>query len=165
MVTFFPQDILFTPDQTSSSIFRKLLQNMLKKGNKKRAQQLLLHVIFLVQKMYPTVPKDQVFVQAIRNIQPSFEFKKARVGGMSQFIPGAKKPDKQENLAIRWMMDIARQKQRKAKVLKTKHYGFEYFLAQEIISAYKNESELTTKKLEMHRLAETNRALAYQRWW
>lgn len=165
MVNFFPQDILFTPDQVSSSIFRKLLQNMVKKGNKKRAQQLLLHVIFLVQKMYPTISKDQVFVQAIRNIQPSFEFKKARVGAMSQFIPGAKKPDKQENLAIRWMMDVAKQKQRKTKVLKAKQYGFEYFVAQEIISAYKNESELTTKKLEIHKLAETNRALAYQRWW
>jgi len=165
MVTFFPQDILFTPDQTSSTIFRKLLQNMVKKGNKKKAQLLLLHVIFLVQKVYPTVSKDQIFVQAIRNIQPGFEFKKARVGGMSQFIPGAKKPDKQENVAIRWILELAKQKQRKTKVLKTKHYGFEHFLAQEIISAYRNESELTTKKLEIHRLAETNRALAYQRWW
>ena len=50
-------------------------------------------------------------------------------------------------------------------ILKTKQYGFEYFLSQEILAAYKNESELKQKKLEIHKLAETNRALAYQRWW
>ena len=84
---------------------------------------------------------------------------------MSQFIPGAKKPQKQENLAIRWILDLAKEKQRKTKILKTKQYGFEYFLSQEILAAYKNESELKQKKLEIHKLAETNRALAYQRWW
>ena len=165
MVKLFSQDILFTPELNSSSIFKKLLQNMLKKGNKKKAQRLLFAVIFLVQQMYPTIPKDQIFVQAIQNIQPSFEFKKARVGGMSQFIPGSKKPEKQENLAIRWILALAKEKQRKTKIVKNKQYGFEYFLAQEILLAFKNESDLRNKKLEMHKLAETNKALAYQRWW
>jgi ribosomal protein S7 len=49
--------------------------------------------------------------------------------------------------------------------LKNQSYGIEFFLAQEIVSAYKNESELKQKKVEIHKLAETNRALAVQRWW
>lgn len=165
MSKLFTHDILFTQNLESATIFRKLLQSILKKGKKKRAQKLLLNVISLVQSTYPDVSKDIIFTQAIKNIQPSFEFKKARVGGISQFIPGAKKPQKQENLAIRWILDLAKEKQRKTKILKTKQYGFEYFLSQEILAAYKNESELKQKKLEIHKLAETNRALAYQRWW
>jgi small subunit ribosomal protein S7 len=165
MSKFFTHDILFTSNLESSSIFKKLLQSILKKGQKKKAQKVLLNVISLVQNAYPEVSKDLIFVQAIKNIQPSFEFKKARVGGMNQFIPGAKKPQKQENLAIRWILTLAKEKQRKTKILKTKQYSFEYFLSQEILLAFKNESDLKQKKLEIHKLAETNRALAYQRWW
>jgi len=47
---------------------------------------------------------------------------------MNQLIPGAKKPQKQENLAIRWILTLAKEKQRKTKILKTKQYSFEYFL-------------------------------------
>ena len=80
-------------------------------------------------------------------------------------IPGAKKPEKQSNLAVRWILALAKEKQKKAKTLKNRRYGIEFFLAQEIVFAYKNESELKQKKIEIHKLAETNRALAVQRWW
>lgn len=165
MSTFLNQYTFFVPHINSSSIVQKFLQTLLKKGKKKTAQTVLLKTIGLLQKMQPLVPKDEIFEQALKNIQPGFEFKKARVGGMTQFIPGAQKPQKQENLAIRWLLEAARLKHRKTKLLKTKQYGFEYFLAQEVLAAFLNESELKQKKLEIHKLAETNRALAYQRWW
>ena len=149
----------------SCTSLQKFLQSLMKKGNKKTAQKILGKTIFLLQKMQPFVSKDLIFDQALKNIQPIFEFKKARVGGMTQMIQGAKKYQKQENLAIRWILESAREKHRKTKALKTHHYSFEYFLAQEVFSAYTNESALKLKKLESHKLAETNRALAYQRWW
>lgn len=155
----------FVPTLELSNIFQKFLQNLLKKGKKKTAQSLLLKTITEVEKMEPEVPASVVFEKAVSNIQPSFEFKRARVGGMYQMIPGAKEQTKQQKLAIRWILEAARQKQRKTKLLKTHNYSFEYFLANELVSSYKNESELKQKKLEIHKLAETNRALAYQRWW
>jgi small subunit ribosomal protein S7 len=115
--------------------------------------------------MQPTKLKEEVFTQAVKNVQPSFEFKRARIGGLYQMIPGAKKPEKQSNLAVRWLLTLAKEKQKKSKTLKNQSYGIEFFLAQEIVSAYKNESELKQKKVEIHKLAETNRALAVQRWW
>jgi small subunit ribosomal protein S7 len=148
-----------------SNIFQKFLQNLLKKGKKKTAQSILLKTITQVEKMEPRVPAFVVFEKALSNIQPSFEFKRARVGGMYQMIPGAKEPTKQQKLAIRWILELAKQKQRKTKLLKTQNYSFEYFLANELVASYKNESELKQKKLEIHKLAESNRALAYQRWW
>ena len=155
----------FVPTLELSNIFQKFLQNLLKKGKKKTAQSLLLKTIIKVEKMEPEVPASVVFEKAVSNIQPSFEFKRARVGGMYQMIPGAKEQTKQQKLAIRWILEGARQKQRKTKLLKTHNYSFEYFLANELVASYKNESELKQKKLEIHKLAETNRALAYQRWW
>lgn len=155
----------FLPTLELSNIFQKFLQNLLKKGKKKTAQSLLLKTIAQVEKMELGVPTSVLFEKAVSNIQPSFEFKRARVGGMYQMIPGAKEQTKQQKLAIRWILEGARQKQRKTKLLKTHNYSFEYFLANELVASYKNESELKQKKLEIHKLAETNRALAYQRWW
>jgi small subunit ribosomal protein S7 len=155
----------FVPTLELSNIFQKFLQNLLKKGKKKTAQSLLLKTITQVEKMEPGVPASVVFEKAVSNIQPSFEFKRARVGGIYQMIPGAKEQTKQQKLAIRWILEGARPTQRKTKLLKTHNYSFEYFLANELVASYKNESELKQKKLEIHKLAETNRALAYQRWW
>ena len=161
----YQQKIFINPENESSNILKKFLQSLIKKGKKKKAQSRLLKVVRLVQMMQPTKPKYEVFTQAVKNIQPSFEFKRARLGGLYQMIPGAKKPEKQSNLAIRWLLTLAKEKQKKAKTLKNQRYGIEFFLAQEIVFAYKNESELKQKKIEIHKLAETNRALAVQRWW
>ena len=161
----YQQKIFINPENESSNILKKFLQSLIKKGKKKKAQSRLLKVVRLVQMMQPTKPKYEVFTQAVKNIQPSFEFKRARLGGLYQMIPGAKKPEKQSNLAVRWLLTLAKEKQKKAKTLKNQRYGIEFFLAQEIVFAYKNESELKQKKIEIHKLAETNKALAVQRWW
>lgn len=165
MVNLFQQKIFMNLENESSNILKKFLQSLVKKGKKKKAQSVLLKVIQLVQMMQPTKLKEEVFMQAVKNVQPSFEFKRARIGGLYQMIPGAKKPEKQSNLAVRWLLALAKEKQKKSKILKNQSYGIEFFLAQEIVSAYKNESELKQKKVEIHKLAETNRALAVQRWW
>lgn len=165
MVNLFQQKIFMNLENESSNILKKFLQSLIKKGKKKKAQSVLLKVIQLVQMMQPTKLKEEVFMQAVKNVQPSFEFKRARIGGLYQMIPGAKKPEKQSNLAVRWLLALAKEKQKKSKILKNQSYGIEFFLAQEIVSAYKNESELKQKKVEIHKLAETNRALAVQRWW
>jgi len=165
MVNPFQQKIFMNLENESSNIFKKFLQSLIKKGKKKKAQSVILKVIQLVQMMQPTKLKEEVFTQAVKNVQPSFEFKRARIGGLYQMIPGAKKPEKQSNLAVRWLLTLAKEKQKKSKTLKNQSYGIEFFLAQEIVSAYKNESELKQKKVEIHKLAETNRALAVQRWW
>jgi len=165
MVNPFQQKIFMNLENESSNIFKKFLQSLIKKGKKKKAQSVILKVIQLVQMMQPTKLKEEVFTQAVKNVQPSFEFKRARIGDLYQMIPGAKKPEKQSNLAVRWLLTLAKEKQKKSKTLKNQSYGIEFFLAQEIVSAYKNESELKQKKVEIHKLAETNRALAVQRWW
>jgi len=87
----YQQKIFINPENESSNILKKFLQSLIKKGKKKKAQSLLLKVIRLVQMMQPTKTKYEVFTQAVKNVQPSFEFKRARLGGLYQMIPGAKK--------------------------------------------------------------------------
>ena len=110
----YQQKIFINPENESSNILKKFLQSLIKKGRKKKAQSLLLKVVRLVQMMQPTKPKYEVFTQAVKNVQPSFEFKRARLGGLYQMIPGAKKPEKQSNLAVRWLLTLAKEKQKKS---------------------------------------------------
>jgi ribosomal protein S7 len=91
MVNPFQQKIFMNLENESSNIFKKFLQSLIKKGKKKKAQSVILKVIQLVQMMQPTKLKEEVFTQAVKNVQPSFEFKRARIGGLYQMIPGAKK--------------------------------------------------------------------------
>ena len=109
MVKAYQQKIFMNPENESSNILKKFLQSLIKKGRKKKAQSLLLKVIRLVQMMQPTKTKYEVFTQAVKNVQPSFEFKRARLGGLYQMIPGAKKPEKQSNLAVRWILALAKE--------------------------------------------------------
>ena len=43
-------------------------------------------------------------------------------------IPGAKKPEKQSNLAVRWLLTLAKEKQKKAKTLKNQRVELHIFL-------------------------------------
>jgi len=154
---------LFFADPTSAT--HKLLHALLKRGKKGTAQAILLATLRLLQDAVPARSAHAVLRQAIQHVQPSFEFKRAKVGGLTQLIPGALHPAQGEQVAIRWLLAAARQKQAKTRTLKVRLYRFEHFLAQELLAAYSQQSELLGKKLEAHKLAETNRALAYQRWW
>ena len=51
--------------------------------------------------------------KALHHVKPSFELRKARIGGSTQFIPAALPLHKQENKAIRTLISNALIKQKK----------------------------------------------------
>jgi len=55
-------------------------------------------------------------------------------------------------LALRWIIDAAREKQGRPMA---------EFLAQEILDSFKGEGTAIRKRDEMHRMAEANRAFAH----
>ena len=75
-----------------------------------------------------------------------------RVGGANYQVPREVRPERRFILAIRWIVDAARSKKGK---------GMADKLAEEIIAASKNEGSAIKKKLDMHRMAEANRAFAH----
>ena len=87
----------------SCTSLQKFLQSLMKKGNKKTAQKILGKTIFLLQKMQPFVSKDQIFDQALKNIQPVFEFKSSSRRHDSD-DPGSKKIPKTRKFS--YQMDL-----------------------------------------------------------
>lgn len=93
-----------------------------------------------------------VFERALENTMPLLEVASKRVGGANYQVPREVRPERRFVLALRWIIGAARAKKGK---------GMADKLAEEIIAASKNEGSAIKKKLDMHRMAEANRAFAH----
>ena len=99
-------------------------------------------------------PMD-VLQAAMDNVKPKLEVKSRRVGGANYQVPVEVTSDRQEALALRWMIDYA--KARKAT-------GMTIALASEIMDAANNTGSAVKKREDMHKMAQANRAFAHYRW-
>lgn len=97
--------------------------------------------------------------QAIQNVMPSVEVRKVRVAGSTYLVPAILSKKRQESLAIKWIIDSAKKKQKSSKL------KFGQCLADEIYDAFKKQGQARQKRDELHRLAEANRAYIRYRWW
>jgi small subunit ribosomal protein S7 len=160
-----------THQTLAAPILSKLANFIMKKGNKAKAFTIVQEVLCLLQEQLPQnktsrVHTVQALQKALDTVKPAFELRKARFAGKTQFIPACIVVQKQENKALRWIVGAARHKQKKKTVAKSKTaYSFAFFLAIEFFDAYKGQGVAKLKKDEIHKLAETNRGLAYRRWW
>ena len=97
----------------------------------------------------------EVFESAIENIKPYIEVRSKRVGGASYQVPMQVNRQRQQSLAIRWLLEAVRDKKGRPMHVK---------LADELLSAYKKEGVAYTKRENTHRMAEANKAFAHFAW-
>lgn len=95
-----------------------------------------------------------VLTTAIENIKPKLETKARRVGGSSYQVPTEVSADRQQTLAIRWLVLCARKRNER---------GMNNRLAAEIVDAYNQTGGAVRKRDDMHRQAEANKAFAHFR--
>ena len=96
-----------------------------------------------------------VFDTALANVKPSMEVRSRRVGGANYQVPVEVRKDRQLSLALRWI--IAAAKAKKGKAMSER-------LADELMAAYKEEGEAVTKKVNVHKMADANKAFAHFAW-
>lgn len=129
----------------------RFINYVMKDGKKSTAEK----VVYAALKKIETDSKlnpIQVFEKALENVSPLVEVTSRRVGGANYQVPREVRPARRFMLASRWLIDASRSKKGK---------GFAEKLAEELMGAYKNEGAAIKKKLDMHRMAEANRAFAH----
>lgn len=99
------------------------------------------------------------FSQGLQNIMPTLEVRKVRVSGSTYLVPAILYKRRQESLAIKWIIESAKKKQ------KTSKSNFAQCLADELYDALKKQGQARQKRDELHRLALANRAYTRYRWW
>lgn len=152
-------------------LLAKCISFIMKRGHKAKAATTMNTVLRMLQDLSPQ-KKEKIHAvdmihDAINNVKPAFELRKARFGGKTQFIPATLPVHKQENQALRVLIQTARMKHKKASHTNKHHdmYTFAYFLAQEIYDAYKHQGAACQAKHGTHKQAEHNRNHVRRRWW
>ena len=97
----------------------------------------------------------QVLNQALDNVKPIVEVKSRRVGGATYQVPMEVRGERSQALAMRWLVDIARNRSEKTMGLR---------LAAEILDACENRGAAVKKREDTHRMAEANKAFSHYRW-
>ncbi len=137
-----------------SILVQKFINAMMYDGKKSTAAQLFYDALARVEEK-TGVPGLEQFNKAIENVKPQVEVKSRRVGGVTYQVPVEVYPARKQSLAIRWLVNAARERSGKTQSDK---------LANEIMDALNNNGGAIKKKEEVKRMAEANRAFSHYAW-
>ena len=96
-----------------------------------------------------------MFEAALEAVAPAVEVKSRRVGGATYQVPVEVRPSRRMALAMRWVVDSARNRSEKSMALR---------LAGELQDASEGRGAAVRKREDTHRMAEANRAFAHYRY-
>ena len=144
------------PDpQFGSLLASKFINCLMEDGKKSVAQNVFYKAMDIVAQKITDAEPIEIFNRAIENIKPSVEVRSKRVGGAAYQVPMQVSRTRQQSLAIRWLLQSVREKKGRGTFEK---------LAEEIIAAYKREGAAVTKRDNVHRMADANKAFAHFAW-
>ena len=96
---------------------------------------------------------------AVENVKPTLECRKCRIAGTSRLIPSIVAEERGRTLAVRWIVEAARERKRKNKI------PLFQCLSQELLDAYEKQGRPRQRRDQYHKLAEGNRGYLRYRWW
>ncbi|MBM4091537.1 MAG: 30S ribosomal protein S7 [Planctomycetes bacterium] len=144
------------PDpQYSSLLASKFINCLMWDGKKAVAQKVFYDALDLVAQRVPDHTPIDVFTQAVENVKPHIEVRSKRVGGAAYQVPMQVSKGRQQSLAFRWILLAVREKKGRPTYMK---------LADELVAAYKREGAAITRRENVHRMADANKAFAHFAW-
>jgi small subunit ribosomal protein S7 len=144
------------PDPRFHSILAsKFVNCLMSSGKKTTALRVFYSAMDLIGEKISDNPPIDVFHQAVDNVKPSIEVRSRRVGGANYQVPTQVSSRRQQALAIRWILEACREK---------KGRPMHVLLSEELMAAYKREGAAMTKRDNVHRMADANKAFAHFAW-
>lgn len=143
------------PDPKYNSVLvTKFINGLLNDGKRSVAEKIFYRAVDItIEKT--SVDGIEVFEKAIQNVKPILEVRSRRVGGATYQVPVEIRPDRQQALAIRWIIFYARSRSEKTMAER---------LANEFLAASNKEGTAIKKREDTHKMAEANKAFAHFKW-
>jgi len=138
-----------------SILASKFINCLMWDGKKSVAESVFYDALDLIGQKIKDAEPIEVFTQALENVKPNIEVRSKRVGGASYQVPMQVNRNRQQSLAIRWILGSVRDKKGRPTCQK---------LADELLAAYNREGAAMTKRENVHRMAEANKAFAHFAW-
>lgn len=131
----------------------KFMNHLMVSGKKSTAERIVYGALDKVAERSNEEPLE-IFDKALETIQPMVEVKSRRVGGATYQVPVEVRPSRRQALAMRWLVDAARNRGEKTMVQR---------LAGEMLDAAEGKGSAVKKREDVHRMAEANKAFSHYR--
>jgi|EP01013_Petalomonas_cantuscygni_P027341 small subunit ribosomal protein S7 len=143
------------PDPKFGDLVVSKFMNSLMKDGKKSAAESIVYGAFDIVEAKTKQDPITVFHGALDNIRPAVEVRSRRVGGATYQVPVEVRTERQQALAIRWLIDSARK--RGENTMRERLSG-------ELMDAMNGRGQAVKKREDTHRMADANRAFSHYRW-
>jgi len=124
-------------------------------GKKEVAENIVYGALDKLKKVAKDGNELAAFLEAVDSLKPSVEVKGRRVGGATYQVPVEVRPERQQTLALRWLIMFARKRGERS--MEERLFG-------EMRDALAGQGGAFKKKIDTHKMAEANKAFAHFRW-
>ena len=139
----------------NSKLASKFINCLMWQGKKATAMRIFYGALDQIKLRIPEADPIDVFTQAVEHVKPTVEVRSKRVGGATYQVPMQVNRTRQQSLALRWIIGAARSKKGRPMHVK---------LADELIAAYNRDGAAITRRENVHRMADANKAFAHFAW-
>jgi small subunit ribosomal protein S7 len=137
-----------------SPLVTQVINKVMSRGKKSIAEKVVYGALTDIGERTGRPPVE-VLEQAVKTVTPVLEVKSRRVGGANYQVPVEVPQRRARTLAVRWIVDYARERREKGMVDK---------LANEILDALNQQGGAFKRKDDVYRMAQANKAFAHYRW-
>jgi len=138
----------------NDQLVTRFVNNLMWDGKKSTAFDVFYSALEIVETKKNNEEKTslEVWKDALTNVMPHVEVRSRRVGGSTFQIPMQIRPDRKISMAMKWMILYARRRNEKSMAGK---------LASEILAAAKEEGAAVKKRMDVHKMADANKAFSH----
>ena len=148
--------ILLPDPKFNDQMVTRFVNNLMLDGKKSIAFKVFYDAMEIVEEKKQDEEKTAVelWKEALSNVMPHVEVRSRRVGGATFQIPMPIRADRKISMAIKWMILYARKRNEKSMSQR---------LAGEVIAAVKEEGAAVKKRMDVHKMADANKAFSHFR--
>ena len=136
-------------------VVAKFINCLMWDGKKEVAENIVYGALDKLKKVAKDGNELAAFLEAVDALKPSVEVKGRRVGGATYQVPVEVRPERQQTLALRWLVMFARKRGERS--MEERLFG-------EMRDALAGQGGAFKKKIDTHKMAEANKAFAHFRW-
>ena len=140
----------------NDQLVTRFVNNLMWDGKKSVAFRVFYDAIDIVEQKKQDEEKSalEIWKDALANVMPHVEVRSRRVGGATFQIPMPIRPDRKISMAMKWLISYSRKRNEKSMAQR---------LASEILAASKEEGAAVKKRVDVHKMAEANKAFSHFR--
>ncbi len=149
--------ILLPDPKFNDQLITRFVNNMMLDGKKSVAFKVFYDAMDIIESKKAEGEEKtavQIWKDALSNVMPHVEVRSRRVGGATYQIPMQIRADRKVSMAIKWLIGYARKRNEKSMAQR---------LAAEVIAASKEEGAAVKKRVDVHKMAEANKAFSHFR--